>query len=353
MPSADSNARASGRVLVVRLSSIGDIVHTLPAAAALAAAGHVVLWAAQPAGRPLVERNPAVAEAIAIPGRRVRAWRELAASLRALRARRCDAALDFQGLWKSAFWARASGARRTLGFAGRARREPLSGLLLGERLPVPEGIRHVIDKNLALLAGLGVAAVGERRFPLPPVDREMAHVARELAARGLASPVLLHPGGGWPGKLWPAERYGELARRLAERGLPSLVSWGPGEEGLADQVVAAARGSAIKCFPATLLELVALARASAVAVAADTGPLHLAAAAGTPVVALFGPTDPARNGPWDPADRVVARRPACFPCHRRDCRTHAGVMHELPVDEVAGAVLDRLEASRQAGRRDV
>lgn len=346
MPTAPATPRAPSRVLVVRLSAIGDVVHTLPAAAALAAAGHEVLWAVQPAALPLVDRNPAVARAITLPARRSTSRAALGAALGALRAAHPEVALDFQGLWKSAFWARASGAARRVGFAGSARREPLSALLLNERLPAP-AVRHVVDKNLALLAALGIAAVGERRFPLPPVDREEARVARGLAELGIAKegaakPLLLHPGGGWPGKLWPAEKYGALAQALARRGIPTLVTWGPGEEELATRVVAISEGRALKCFPATLLELVALARAAAGMVAADTGPLHLAAAAGAPVVALFGPTDPERNGPWDPADRVAARRPPCFPCHRRACPRHAGVMAEIPVEEVATAVEARL-----------
>jgi ADP-heptose:LPS heptosyltransferase len=129
---------------------------------------------------------------------------------------------------------------------------------------------------------------------------------------------------------------------LRERGLTPLVTWGPGEEGLADRVVAASSGAARRCFATTLLEYVALARRARLVVAADTGPMHLAAAVGTPVVALFGPTDPARNGPFAAADEVVRRVPACAPCHRRQCPRHEGVMDGIEAGVVAGAALRRL-----------
>ncbi len=339
------------RLLLVRLSAIGDIVHTLPAAAALAAAGHEVVWAVQPPGRPLVEGNPAVAACIGIPARGPFLPGAIARAMAEVRAAHIGVALDLQGLWKSGFWARASGARRRIGFAGLARREPLSSLLLTERLALPAGIRHVIDKNLALLAALGLDEVGRRDFPLPPFAREAARIDRELAALGIERPVLFHPGGGWSSKLWPAECYGELASRLARRRIPTLVSWGPGEAALAERVVAASGGTAILSVPASLLELAALARRSRAIVAADTGPLHLACAVGTPAVALFGPTDPVRNGPWNPADLVLSRRPPCFPCHHRDCATHRGVLAEISVDEVEQALLSRVGlADREAPR---
>jgi lipopolysaccharide heptosyltransferase II len=330
------------RTLVVRLSAVGDVVHTLPAAAALAEAGHTVIWAVQPRARPLVERNPAVASAIEIPARGAASLAALREARRRLRAAHAPVALDLQGLWKSAAWAWASGARRRIGWAGSARREPGSAIFLTERRVFSTDVRHVVDKNLALLEAVGIRRVGLRDFPLPPFDRERATAARSLTDLGIERPVLLHPGGGWASKLWPAERYGDLARRLAARGVPTLVSWGPGEEAVAERVVATSAGAAKRAPSTSLLELAALAAASRAIVAADTGPLHLACAVATPAVALFGPTDPERNGPWNPADVVVARRPPCFPCHRRDCRRHAGVLAAIPVEEVEAALERRL-----------
>jgi ADP-heptose:LPS heptosyltransferase len=336
------------KVLLVRLSSIGDVVHTLPAAAALRRAGHELGWLVEPAARSLVQGNPAVRHAHLAPSAR-RFSAGAAWALRAeLRAARYDVALELQGLWKSAAWARLSGAARVVGYAGRFRREPASALLLGERHVLPDGLPHVIDKNLALLQALGVSAVGLREFPLPPLDEAGARIDRELEELGLGSFALLDPGGGWPSKLWPAESFGQLAGRLAARGLSSLVAWGPGEEALAEQVVAASGGGARRCFPTTLLELTALTRRARVVVAADTGPLHLACAVGAPVVGLFGPTDPARNGPFSAADLVLRRAPACAPCHRRACPTHAGVLAGITVEEVGQAVAERLRRAGEA-----
>jgi ADP-heptose:LPS heptosyltransferase len=291
-----------------------------------------------------VEGNPAVTDVVAAPP--ARAWR-LGAVKRAaaeLRRTRGDAALDLQGLWKSAAWARAAGARRAIGFAGRWRREPLSAVLLTEQATLgPEAV-HVIDKNLALLLTLGISAAGLREFPLPPGDDAAARVASGLAADGAGAFVILNPGGGWASKLWPAESFARVAVGLRARGLDVLVSWGPGEEKLADRVVAASEGSARRAFPTTLLEYVELARRARLVVAADTGPLHLACAIGTPVVGIFGPTDPARNGPWSPRDVTVRRRPLCAPCHRRRCPMHEGVMQAIPPEEVLKAIDRRLGA---------
>ncbi len=334
------------RALLVRTSSIGDVVHTLPALAALHRHGWEAGWLVEPPSRVLLEENPLLAQVVSAPSRRAFSWSRALAAVRELRSRHYDAALDFQGLWKSAAWARLSGARRVVGWEGGARREPSSALLLGERVPRADG-GHVIDKNLALLRPLGIEAVGLREFPLPLSAEAVARV--DAALRGAAEDlVVLNPGGGWASKLWPAERFGALAARLRSAGLRPLVSFGPGEEGLADRVVAASSGAAERSFPTTLLDYVELARRARLVVAADTGPLHLACAVGTPVVALFGPTDPARNGPFDPGDVVVRRRPACAPCYSRTCLRHAGVMDEVSVEEVLVAAERRLAA---AGRR--
>lgn len=334
------------KTLLVRLSSIGDVVHALPALAALRRHGHTPGWLVEPKALPLVWDNPALVYCGRVPPAGAFSWHAARATLRQVRRQRFDIALDLQGLWKSAAWARLAGARRVLGFAGADRREPASGWLLGERVARPEQAVHVIDKNLSLLRPLGIDALGLREFPLPPTAAEQRSVAQGLAVLGISDYVILNPGGGWANKQWPAESFGALATLLRGKGLATLVTFGPGEEALADRVVGASRGAALRGFGTTLLEYAELARRARLVVAADTGPLHLACAVGTPVVGLYGPTDPARNGPFSASDLVVRRAPPCAPCHKRACPTHEGIMKTIPVEEVEAAVALRLAAAR-------
>jgi len=337
------------KALIVRLSAIGDVVHTLPAAAALKRRGHDVDWLVEPRARPLVEKNPAVTTALAAPPAQLSALGGARATARELRRARYDAALDLQGLWKSAAWARASGARKVIGFAGPWRREPLSELLVGSRIQLASEPAHVIDKHLALLRSLDIDDVGSREFPLPPAVEESRRVGEELAARGWRDVAILNPGGGWASKLWPPSSFGAVAQGLAARGLVPVVTWGPGEERLADDVVGASAGTAQRCFPTTLLEYTELARRARLVIAADTGPLHLACAVGAPVVGVFGPTDPARNGPFGASDLTVRRQPLCSPCHRRRCWIHEGVMAAVPASQVLACADRRL--ARAAAER--
>jgi ADP-heptose:LPS heptosyltransferase len=168
------------KALIVRLSAIGDVVHTLPAAAALHEAGWSVGWVVEPAARVLLEGNAAVSHVFHAPAARAFVAAQARSALARLRAEHYDVALDSQGLWKSAVWARLSGARRVVGYNGSSRREPASAWLMGERVQPPVGITHVIDKNLALLRPLGVEAVGT--FRCQP-QRHIARLCRLVSRR--------------------------------------------------------------------------------------------------------------------------------------------------------------------------
>jgi len=297
------------RILAVRLGSLGDIVHALPAVASLRAAFPAgrLDWLVETRWREFVVRNPDVNQVVAVDTlswrRRALApvtWGEIRSAVRALRAAGYDLAVDFQGLFKSALLARLSGAPRRIGFERGSLKEPAAATFYTETVRPATGA-HVIEMNLALARAAG-AAGDDRRFSLPTSPEEegsLEAILRRQQIRG--DYFVLSPGGGWGSKRWPPERYAQLHNELARRtGWRSFLNAGPGEEELVSRIVAGCRVTRPVNSPLTLGQLIALLRRARVVVAGDTGPLHLAAALGTPVVGLYGPTDPARNGPVGP-----------------------------------------------------
>jgi lipopolysaccharide heptosyltransferase I len=359
--------------LIVRLGALGDIIHAVPAAAALRAAfpDARIDWVVDAKHRAMVDLVTVVDRTIALERSTLAGWADVA---RRMRQSSYDAAIDLQGLLKSAVLARASGAARVLGFSIWHLREKAARPFYSEtddyrdqdsgnaRLPPDQGnvplqpeqragqadTNHVIYKNLRLLRTLGIDD-DRIAFPLAEVDSDALREVR--AELGPARPfALINPGAAWPNKRWPSERYGEVAAFLSDvRHLRSVVLWGPGEEGLARAVAAASAGSALVAPPTALSDLLALSRAASLMVSGDTGPLHLAAAAGTPVVSIFGPTDPNRNGPWAPGDAIVSRFGSCACHYERRCHQPSDwCLGDLPVSEVTAAVQQRLGSVRLA-----
>jgi lipopolysaccharide heptosyltransferase I len=334
--------RPGPRFLLVRLGSLGDVIHAIPAAAALRA--HApdaqVDWLVDPRYAGVVQLVRGVDRAIAVDPRGPKA--ALLATIRALRAVRYDAAFDVQGLIKSAVLTRLAGARRTFGLPRPHLRERLAGLFYTDTPDLGAAV-HVVHKALAMVAAVGAASSA----PAFPLDLPPSLPATQVAQRHPGGFALLNPGGAWPNKQWPAERFGELAARIrAAHGLPSVVIWGPGEEARAALVVDASHGAAEISPPTGIADLFGLSKAARVVVSGDTGPLHIAGAVGAPLVALFGPTIAERNGPWVPADVVVARTSQCVCMYQRQCRRGLPCINDIGVDEVATAVAVRLGAVR-------
>ncbi len=290
---------------------MGDVIHALPRAANARKAGAEVGWVIEPQFAGLLEGNPDVAKIFVAD---TKAWRkrplapetlQAAKSLRAaLRAFAPRVSIDAQGLWKSALAARAAGAP-VIGFARSWRREPASALLCPFPVAPAADAVHVVDQNLALLepAQIPVAVrAPDARYladrPSPEADTFLAAVERPL--------VLFHPGAGRAEKAWGEERFAHVARGLIrERRIAPVVSWGPGDERRAERL----RALLPKRSPMPRLDFAGLARVireASLFVAGDTGPLHLADALGVKTLALFGPTDPARNGPYRDRTGVVA-----------------------------------------------
>jgi lipopolysaccharide heptosyltransferase I len=340
------------RILIVKLGAIGDVVHTLPALAVLRRAlprGRIV-WAAERGGAAeLLRDNPCLDGLIELD---LRLWRRsltsrqtraaIRGAIAQLREEKFDVALDFQGLLKSAAVAWLARAPRRVGFAAQALREPASAWLLTERVEVDDR-EHIIQKNLKLVEHLGCSTAGADEFPvgLSPEDERFAE--EQIARRGGAL-AIINPGGGWVTKLWQPAGFAEIADRLWEAyGLPSVITYGPGEEALARSVASQAQSGAATALGSTLKQFFALARRAALFVGGDTGPLHLAAAAGAPIVGLYGPSSARRNGPVASDDVVVERRDLeCrVDCYRRRCG-HISCM-KLPVEMVWQGVVKRLQ----------
>src|ERR1043165_4867273 len=269
--------------------------------------------------------------------------RALRQQLRRLRASAFDVALDFQGLLKSASIARPSGAQRLFGYSRAGLREPASSLLLSKRINVPVNV-HVIHMALLLLEGaLGISAPAELSFPIN-VTNNQEREAREIAAEIGGRYAILNPGGGWPTKLWSVDRFGKPADRLwASYGISSLVTYGPGELELAEGVRRSSVSRKAKPVSLSLKGLYSLARGASVYVGGDTGPTHLAVAAGTPIVGLFGPTEWWRNGSPRAEDICVERNDIdCrVDCHRRSCSKW--ICMDIEVERVFEAVERRIK----------
>jgi lipopolysaccharide heptosyltransferase I len=314
------------RILLVRMSAMGDIIHTLPAAASLRHAfpEAEIDWVVEEVWAPLLEDNPHIS---AVRTVRSRDPRDVLGVIRALRGRAYDVALDFQGLVKSGFLAAMSGSKEVLGFRTEALREKVAAAFY-HRQVIPAGA-HVVEMNLSLARAAG-AREASLEFPLP----RPAQV--DLPDRFVA----VSPSAGWAAKCWPAESFAELIRRLEqERALPVVINCGPDDDELAGRVAQLAAPARPRIFRGGIHELVALAQRAAAFVAGDTGPLHIAAAAGTPVIALFGPTSPERNGPYGARVRVLRAEGAVTTYSRSE---DASAMARLPVNDVFQALAEVL-----------
>jgi len=296
------------RILIVRLSAMGDIVHALPLAANARAAGATVGWLIDRQYGGLLEGNPAIERVFLADTRRWRSnpfspasWREMGQLRQTLRAFEPDRTVDVQGLWKSALLARMAGAP-VVSFSAAARREPSSAILGSAGVEIERGAVHVVDQNLSLLAPLGLPV--SRRAPDARylLERESPAASAFLGALP-ARFALYHPGAARAEKAWGEERYADLASSLErDPGLFPVISWGPGDEDRA-ALLSARLPSAMKIPPLDFRGLAHVMARASLFVAADTGPVHLADALGVPAIALFVPgahrrNVPERNGPY-------------------------------------------------------
>lgn len=336
------------RVLIVKLGALGDIVHAIPVAAALRRAWPSVRidWLVSPKHRAILDLVPVIDRRLEMTDA------GMLGVIRELRRDRYDVALDLQGLIKSAFLARASGARRVIGFSSRYLREPLARLFYTETHdPGGAGMyhedeSHVVLTNLGLLQPLGLqSGDAPPEFPIDVVD---SSVAKKVAESTGGRYAVLNVGAAWPNKRWPPSRFAAIAKAVrAVHGLPSVVLWGPGEEPLAREVVDGSSGAATLLPKTSIADVAALARGASLFVTGDTGPAHIAGALRAPIVGIFGPTRPSRNGPWSAGDVTVSRADVCQCHHLRECRLKTMCLEDIQVDEVMVAIERRLAGARR------
>ncbi|HEY1465292.1 MAG TPA: lipopolysaccharide heptosyltransferase I [Terriglobales bacterium] len=351
MPTSDHPGRDPKKILVVRLGAMGDVIHALPAVDALrqvfpdAKIGWVVeerwveLLCSPSSGlcgptspqRPLVEAIHTVntfrwrANLFASQTRK-----EIKELKRSLRAENYDAAIDFQGALKSAVIARWSKAKQIYGFA--APREKIARRFYLQKVAATGS--HVIEQNLSLAQACTQGKLNMTTAELPHDPIAENKMQGWLRDDGISRFALLNPGAGWGAKQWPAERYGHVARELSTRGISCLINFGPKEEELAKLVQRESDGTAqpVRC---SITELIALTRRAALFIGGDTGPMHLAAALGIPVLAIFGPTDPARNGPFG-VRNIVLRNAASANSYSHKREADEGLL-QISAEEVLAA----------------
>jgi heptosyltransferase I len=328
---------AEPRFLVLRLGSLGDIVHTFPAVAALRQSfpAAEIIWLTHPRWESLIASSALASQIWALESRSTASLRQAIAKIRSFS---WDAAIDYQGLWKSAGLAFFGGIRRRIGFSSETIREFGVPILYTDRVRCVT--THIADQNGELSQRAGTLN-GVAEFSLRVDAQDECQVQKRLRELHIDRYIVLSPGGGWRSKCWPPERFAELCRMIRDSlGLRSIVNFGPGEDDLFTAIHECSATADPAPFNESLGPLMALLRGAVCIIGGDTGPLHLAIALKTPAVALFGPTDPARNGPYRTQD-IVLRAPNAVRTHSRVDRTHPSML-QIQVHQVFEAVQRRL-----------
>lgn len=344
------------RILLVKLGAIGDIVHALPALADVRRAfpNASIDWVAETKSAEILRDNPSIDRLLEIDTHSIRKLRspdalltEIKRQAGPLRKGEYDIAIDMQGLLKSALIAKVSGAKQRWGFDRAGLKEPAARLTYTKRVSIELGI-NVIEKNRQLVRqALDIReAFGSIEFPIGTAPDHVAEAER-IAAEVGEKFVLLNPAGGWVTKLWPAENFGRLAAKIrAELGLASVVVTGPKEMELAERVRGASGEGVVFAQP-SIKGFYELAKRAEIYIGGDTGPTHIAVAAGAPIVGIFGPTEWWRNGSPMADDIEVGRDDiSCrINCHRRTCSKW--ICMDISVETVFEAVVRRIEKVRK------
>jgi 3-deoxy-D-manno-octulosonic-acid transferase/heptosyltransferase-1 len=341
-------------ILIVKLSAIGDVLHTLPSLMELRKLypdAHIT-WVVEEAAADLIKNHPAL-DAVLISRRKNwmknftpegirRSWQEIRSFVKELRQRPYDLVIDFHGLLKSSLIVLISGGKRKLGYDSW---QELSGLFLNEKIP-EDMSKHAVDRYLDFPRYLG-AKTGRAEFALPAGSAAEANIRLLLQKYDLEDKkyIAINPVALWETKLWDNEKFARLADLIAGE-LNIKVVFTGSERKAIEEIISLMSAKAVNLGSETsLLDLASLYRKALMVITTDSGPMHLAAAVGTAVVALFGPTDPARTGPYGSGHTIIRTPLPCSPCFLKKCSTKK-CMQDIATEEVFAAVEDRLRSIR-------
>ncbi len=342
------------KILILKFSALGDVVHTLPVAATIRKSlpdSHIV-WMVEERFQDLLRDNPDIDEVITL---RTKVWRknwnrqsleEILHTVKTLRQHKFDLVLDLHGLIKSGLIARLSGAPIRTGFHRKNCKEKFSALLTNQKAPYMAKGLHVVDMTLTLLQTALGRIEETKKFPLQVPEQLDENIARFFAQNPELSqhPIIgINPGAGFESKQWELTRFAALADRIAaELGASILLTWGPGEKDKVQKISAHMKQKSFIAPPTSILESIALYKRMALLVSCDSGPLHLVAALGIPTVSIFGPTDPVRNGAYGVHHKAVYKTLSCSFCWKKTCPLGSKeCLQQVTVEDVFQAVKSR------------
>lgn len=351
-------------ILIVKLSAIGDVIHTLPALNAIRKhyPDAYITWLVEEDAAPLVENHEALDRVLVSKRKRwMKALRsasflstikEISGFIKVLRDTHYDIILDFQALLKSGILIALARGRRKIGFGKGLEHMEYSYIFLNERIPAVDMEIHALSRGMLLIESLGVPGKTiEYKLPVTDSEYDMAdELLRQGGVKDGAQVVAINPVAKWGTKLWPAERFAHVADKIIEQYDKEIVfSGAPEDRSFIDQIISNMENRSINLAgKSTLTVLAALYEKSELVISTDTGPMHLAVAVRTPVVALFGPTAPWRTGPYGSLNNVVRVEMACSPCFKRTCET-IECMHQIGVHQVMEAVASIVEKMQADG----